>query len=670
MTKSAYLKYQAVYYLYELLPILKEYPECASYLFRFSMIKNALSSSRKAARQKTQEKSSIAPTPNLQNISVFMKKISAEYTKLKQKPPFQLDNVVYLGELFQLKLEEKRIVDFLVAIQLNNLLRRILHRFSHDFSERGDVLETVGGLPLGAGYSVLKDNAPLMRLGILRKIRYSSGYQLTGWAQEFINTPHKDNTARYKDLMGNSFQKNDEFNAQDFSYIEAADLALRLMKRAKTTKGFNILLYGMPGTGKTSFAKVLAETAKMDLYPVGICNEGEPEKNYRLQQLYRKQFLLKNIKNACLLFDEGEDIFSSIETRTNKIEINNLLENNKVPVIWTTNKIHRMDPAYIRRFTLAVCFNKPPVEVRQKIWHKYLAENKIKCANPDTLALAKEYEVSPAMISGAAAAARMAKGNLKTVRAHLSFMTQALNGGYKTLEENKPENKFSPALIHADIDLNALTVQLKNLERLNFSLCLYGASGTGKSAYARYLAEELGLTVFQRRASNLISPYVGETEQNIAKAFTEAKENKSMLIFDEADSFLRDRSLATRSWEISSVNEMLTWMDSHPYPFICTTNLMDTLDPASLRRFSFKVKYDFLTSIQVKEAFAYFFGLDIVASQVTGLDKLTPGDFALVKNKAEILGRAHDFNVLKEMLLTEQQLKRNLAGGRIGFAAN
>lgn len=329
-----------------------------------------------------------------------------------------------------------------------------------------------------------------------------------------------------------------------------------------------------------------------------------------------------------------------------------------------------MDPAYIRRFTLAVCFNKPPVEVRQKIWHKYLAENKIKCANPDTLALAKEYEVPPAMISSAAAAARMAKGNLNTVRAHLSFMTQALNGGYKNLEGNKPENKFSPALIHTDMDLKALTVQLKNLERLNFSLCLYGASGTGKSAYARYLAEELGLTVFQRRASNLISPYVGETEQNIAKAFTEAKENKSMLIFDEADSFLRDRSLATRSWEISSVNEMLTWMESHPYPFICTTNLMDTLDPASLRRFSFKVKYDFLTSIQVKEAFGFFFGLDIVASQVTGLDKLTPGDFELVKNKAEILGRAHDFNALKEMLLAEQQLKRNLAGGRIGFAVN
>ena len=314
--------------------------------------------------------------------------------------------------------------------------------------------------------------------------------------------------------------------------------------------------------------------------------------------------------------------------------------------------------------------NKPPIEVRQKIWDKYLTENKISCDKKDTLALAKKYEVPPSMIAGAAQAARMARGDLDTVKKHLAFMTQALNGGYKKPEEAKSGQKFYPALIHADMDLNALTLQLKCLGRLNFSLCLYGASGTGKSAYARYLAEELGLDVFHRRASDLISPFVGETERNIAKAFAEAKENKSMLIFDEADSFLRDRATASHSWEISGVNEMLTWMENHPYPFICTTNLMDTLDPASLRRFSFKVKYNFLTNTQVQEAFSYFFGLNITSQQVAGLDKLTPGDFALVKNKAEILGKSAQFDAVREMLETEQKLKHNAYGNGIGFHIN
>jgi len=655
--KYTYQEYQTVYYLHELLPVLEQWRECKENLYRINLMKPGGLFLHKAVKETKKDAFVRA-----------MAEMSTQY--FKQKRSFQEDNVIYLERLFQLKPEEVRILKFLVAVLNNDLLRRTLGWFSHDLIEKEEVLEAIAGLPCGAGCSVLKESAPLIKLGILSHLRFNSGYQLSGWSKEFINTVHQDDNARYKALMGLPLEQNNEFTRKDFSYVEAAALALRLIKQAKHTKGFNILLYGVPGTGKTSFANVLAKTAKLKLYPVGVCNEGGAEKNFRLQQFYRKQFLLEKIENACLLFDEGEDIFSSLETRTNKMEINNLLENNEVPVIWTTNRIHRMDPAYIRRFTLAVCFNRPPIEVRQKIWNKYLTENKIACDKGDTLTLAKKYEVPPSMIAGAAQAARMAKGDLNTVKDHLSFMTQALRGGYKKPEETQTAQKFCPQLIHADIDLNTLTTQLKELGRLNFSLCLYGASGTGKSAYARYLAEGLGLDVLHRRASDLIGAFVGETEQNIAAAFAQAKEDKAMLIFDEADSFLRDRSMALRSWEISSVNEMLTWMESHPYPFICTTNLMDTLDPASLRRFSFKVKYDFLTSEQVQEAFSYFFGMNVTLKQVVGLDKLAPGDFALVKNKAEILGKTSQFEAVREMLETEQKLKHNAYGSGIGFRVN
>ena len=56
--------------------------------------------------------------------------------------------------------------------------------------------------------------------------------------------------------------------------------------------------------------------------------------------------------------------------------------------------------------------------------------------------------------------------------------------------------------------------------------------------------------------------YVGQTEKNIANAFKEAKNKKAVLVFDEVDSFLQDRSSANRSWEISQVNEMLVGMES------------------------------------------------------------------------------------------------------------
>lgn len=659
-------QYETLYYLNKLLPRLKTMKKFERDLILAAQkIKEDLVPGLKKL-------DAFGNSPKIRKVLAEIEQVLAKYGENYPKitPTPAQKNMEYLVHIFRLSKEERAVVYFLSAMQNNELLQECVREFGADLEEEDNTLTMVAGLPKGLGNSLLNQDAPLMRLGILFRTRYRGNLNLSSWVQEFIFSLHKNDAARYEALIGVPVPSKDELTAKDFAYVEAAKLAMRLMKQARHTKGFNILLYGTPGTGKSSFAQVLAQSAKLNLYPVGVCNNGEEEKNYRLQQLYRKQFLLKTVKNTCLLLDEGEDIFSSLETRTSKVEINNLLENNEVPVIWTTNKIHRMDPAYIRRFTLAVCFDKPPVEMRQKIWNKYLSANKITYTKGDTLALAKKYEVQPSMIAGAAQAARMAKGGLPTVQEHLSFMIQALNGGRKNPEEEKTNIRFYPALIHADMDLQALTTQLTRLGWLNFSLCLYGASGTGKSAYARYLADKLGLEVVQRRASDLISCYVGETEQNIAKAFAQAREDKSLLIFDEADSFLRDRSTAARSWEVSSVNEMLTWMESHPYPFICTTNLMESLDPASLRRFSFKVKYNFLTSQQVKEAFDYFFGIKIALAETAGLDKLTPGDFTLVKNKAEILGTSTQFSAVKEMLETEQKLKHNAYGNGIGFRAN
>ena len=103
--------------------------------------------------------------------------------------------------------------------------------------------------------------------------------------------------------------------------------------------------------------------------------------------------------------------------------------------------------------------------------------------------------------------------------------------------------------------------------------------------------------------------WVGQTEKQIAAAFVEARAEESILVFDEADSLLADRRGAVSSWEVSQVNEMLTWMESHPLPFACTTNFGEHLDPATLRRFTFKIALDYLTPGQSQVAFRAFFGL-------------------------------------------------------------
>jgi SpoVK/Ycf46/Vps4 family AAA+-type ATPase len=166
----------------------------------------------------------------------------------------------------------------------------------------------------------------------------------------------------------------------------------------------------------------------------------------------------------------------------------------------------------------------------------------------------------------------------------------------------------------------------------------------------------MGLEVVQKRASDLMSKWVGDTEKHIAEAFAEARDAGSFLVFDEADSLLADRHSAVRSWEVSQVNEMLTWMESHPLPFACTTNFGEHLDPATLRRFVFKVTLDYLSSEQVEAAFRRFFA----ASPPPGLARLaalTPGDFAVVRRKADALGQLDEPERLAEMLRTEHDAK-------------
>lgn len=185
-----------------------------------------------------------------------------------------------------------------------------------------------------------------------------------------------------------------------------------------------------------------------------------------------------------------------------------------------------------------------------------------------------------------------------------------------------------------------------------------GPPGTGKSAFVRYLAERLGLQVTQKRASDLLSMWVGKTEKLIAEAFAEARAEGSILVFDEADSLLADRQGAVRSWEIIQVNEMLTWMESHPLPFACTTNFGDNLDPAALRRFTFKIALDYLTPDQSQAAFRTYFALK-PPPELGDLTILTPGDFAVVRRKAEILGHLQDAKALAELLHTECEAKPN-----------
>ena len=539
------------------------------------------------------------------------------------------------------------------------------------------VLPSLLGVSPAAFRSRFATDAPLLKSGLV-VVDHDGDFQYLDRLRRLVSEPESAGCDIARLLLGEA--RAAELGWADFDHIaEGRDHLERLLGGAlkASAKGVNILVHGPPGTGKTAFCATLAARLGAPLYSVGEGDEedGEPSRRHRLQDLRFSQRLLRG--GAILLFDEMEDLLSGPEDGLlalfgrsmrergadgSKLFMNRLLEEAPMPVLWTSNAARQTSPVILRRMMFALEMRPPPQRIRARIWSAQLARHGIAAANDDARRLAWEFEATPGVAAGATAAASPCGGDLESVRRGVASLVRVLPSAAPP--QRAPE-RFDAALIRADLDAEALVEKLRAAARLDFSFCLQGPPGCGKSAFLRHLAEQLGLEAVQKRASDLLSPWVGMTERRIADAFAEARDAGSFLIFDEADSLLADRRLATRSWEIGETNEMLSWMESHPLPFACTTNFGEHLDPAALRRFTFKARLDYLDGARAAAAFRLYFAQEAPPS-LAELGTLTPGDFAVVRRKAELLGLLTDGEALATMLRAECEAKPEQAG-RIGF---
>jgi AAA+ superfamily predicted ATPase len=463
---------------------------------------------------------------------------------------------------------------------------------------------------------------------------------------------------------------------RSFAHIgPEAEIAASVLRAAIAREecGINILLYGPPGTGKTSFAATLAANVDAKLCMVGTTDQygGEPMRHDRISGLRLAQYLATR-GNSVLLFDEAEDLVIDGDNRfrdsptPSRTFTHRLLEQNRVPVIWTANYIGILGPAVLRRMTMCVEMRVPGINTRATLWRDMAQLENLTLAEEDASRLARLVAAAPAVAATALRATRLAGGDAGTVHLIVEGITRAVHGGYLPTPELPADRCYNPALINADCDLVSLTERLCHADSpKQVSFLVSGPPGTGKSAWVRHLADRMGMPVLQKRASDLLGRFVGETEKNIASAFAEARSDRAFLIFDEADSLLFNRSHAMQSWETSQINEMLTWMSEHTYPFACTTNLLERLDTASLRRFLFKIRLGWLRPAQARTAFHTFFGLTAPPT-LDALTTLAPSDFALVRRLAGVTGASADAAELVRLLAAEC---RGRTGGsnEIGF---
>ena len=553
----------------------------------------------------------------------------------------------------------------------------------------------------------LKLDAALLKSGIVYQVSRDFDnviitdritYHLHSKINESLDNQEYDIEATTARLIGPAVLPDTEW--QDFEHIKAdAETAANIIRGGlrQSAQGINILIYGDTGTGKTEFCKALAAHLGLPLHAVGEKTdsleeefdgtEGVRPMTSPAARLADKR-LVENMlgrrqAQALTMFDEMEDVLGNEQIKTagrghssfvlSKAASNNLLTQNDIPCLWTTNNIERFDRALLRRFAFTIEMKTPNASVRRRVIARTLLRYGKTLTDTQIQELADQNTVPPAFFSRAVASAVIAThgDSAADTQAFSSSLTQVLRSiskvvtGRETVVSPRPVERYDLNLVNTDVDLRDLVDKIidKNIRR--FSLCGYGVSGAGKSEFLVYLATKMGLDAMLVRYSDVGSSYVSETEANIRRSFEQAADEKKFLIIDEADSILGDRRYANQSWERSTVNEMLICMEKHPAPFGCTTNLMDEIDQASLRRFTFKVRFMGLPLEKARKAFEIYFG-QTPPPHAYFSDTITPGDFAIVLKQADIMEKMHDTDWLIAALKKECDAKK-VAQRPMGF---
>jgi AAA+ superfamily predicted ATPase len=521
-----------------------------------------------------------------------------------------------------------------------------------DGSDLGQLLE---------GRAAEDDLSQEGRLAQLGLIDARNGARLSNVARRILELPRLA-ARRVGDLLLGE-PETATLGWDDFVHLgEMRELAASMVSaaggsRARGRLGVNLLFYGPPGTGKTEFAKTLGAQVGFSVQFVGETNDrnGEPSRSERLAALLIANAIGAVARRTILVVDEAD-------RRGSKVFLNRLLERSAAPTIWIANDPDRLGPAIVRRMNLALRFSKPRLSVRKAMVSAIAESQGLRLDEESRLTLARAH-ASPAAIDNAIRSAALIGGSAGDAACILQ--AGALASGQSEPFRFPTPMPFDPALSSADVDLVALADRVAQSHSLALSFLLSGPPGTGKSAFARHLAERLDLELLEKRYSDLVSMWLGESEKAIALAFEEAADLRAFLVFDEADSLLRDRAAAHHSWEVTQVNEMLTRMERHPFPFACTTNAPELLDAASARRFLFKLRFGALTPSQVGLAYRCAFRCDAPAA-IMRLGNLTPGDFAVVVRKAACFGERDKCRIAKWL---EEEVNTKLGSNtrRIGF---
>lgn len=454
-----------------------------------------------------------------------------------------------------------------------------------------------------------------------------------------------------------------------------------LLSNKNRTDGLHILFYGVPGTGKTSFAAAVAEKLDRTAYFI------KQDVRNRLSAIQICE-LQRDRDSSLVVIDEADKLLDCAEMnflglrRTNgdKGELNAVLDSVKTPCIWITNTpANSLDASSRRRFDYSIEFKPLTADNRERIWSNAAAKHNIKLTAKTVTVLAARYPVSAGGIELALRNCSILEGKdveekiKKIMEPHCELMRSPIDKTSEIAREyildglNIKGDLILPEIIEAV--RNYFAVSANDLDKPRMNLLLSGPPGTGKTEFVKYLGKQLVVPVMTKMASDIFSKWVGDTEKNIAAAFDEAEDSRAILFFDEIDGLLQNRERAHRNWEVTQVNELLHRMENFSGVMIGATNFIRNLDPATARRFTFKLEFDYLDDGGKYVFFERMFHTTLKleeSERLATIKNLTPGDFRTARQSLFYLGKEID-NDLRLAALEREAATKGSSAQKMGF---